>query len=368
MPVIEKRQPTVSRKGSSLVATTWLLSCMALGCLALSGLFGGQLGSRSDTSLVKPSAVAAVASAVSDSPYVTKSIRDIRIGERVLAHNPEVTDLERRQAIEPNSSWRHLQLEMKKADDSVLKIELLRPHEWVVSHNAYAGTTIHLDLEEMGASGPARVVNIGRAPPIARGSGEVVTGTFSHSAGNVINLYVDGLDHPIGTTDNHPFWSEDRQAFIPAGDLQTGERLRTENGNLLAVTASTPRVADAVFNLEVNTEHVYFVSRSGLLVHNTYYSDTGEAVLGHFPGYLQKAEAKGASFFDLGDAWDSMTDAQRLAANQNFLDTVAAKGDQIFLSVPKRDIRPDSWLEWETDYLTESLGYQWINQWSLVPQ
>ena len=37
--------------------------------------------------------------------------------------------------------------------------------EWPV------GTTIHLDLEEMGASGPARVVNIGRAPAFAQGSG-----------------------------------------------------------------------------------------------------------------------------------------------------------------------------------------------------
>ena len=303
MPVIEKRQPTVSRKGSSLLATTWLLSCIALGCLALSGLFGGQADRSSDTNLVKPSALTAVASEVSDSPYVTKSIRDIRIGERVLAHSPEVTEQERRQAIEPDSSWQHLQLEMKKADDSILKIELLRPREWVVSHNAYAGTTIHLDLEEMGASGPARVVNIGRAPPIARGSGEVVTGTFSHSAGNVINLYVDGLDHPIGTTDNHPFWSEDRQAFIPAGDLQSGERLRTENGNLLAVIISSPSAADAVFNLEVNTEHVYFASRAGLLVHNSYLNDAAGSAAAPFAGQIGSCSNCADAVLDaVGDA------------------------------------------------------------------
>jgi len=132
------------------------------------------------------------------------------------------------------------------------------------------GTTIHLDLEEMGASGPARVVNIGRAPAFAQGSGQIVTGTFSHSAGNVINLYIDGLDKPIGTTDNHPFWSEDRQVFVPAGKLQNGEILRTANGQLLAVNASSPRAADAVFNLEVNNEHVYFVSAAGILVLNNY--------------------------------------------------------------------------------------------------
>jgi len=194
----------------------------------------------------------------------------------VLAHNPEVTDLERRQAVEPDSSWRHVHLEMTKADDSVLKIELLRPRDWVVSHHAYAGTTIHLDLEEMGASGPARVVNIGRAPPLANGSGQVVTGTFSHSAGNVINLYIDGLEQPIGTTDNHPFWSEDRREFVPAGELQNGENLRTLSGRLATVTGTRARTAFvAVHNLEVNQEHVYHVTGEGILTHNQYLTRFG---------------------------------------------------------------------------------------------
>jgi len=113
---------------------------------------------------------------------------------------------------------------------------------------------------------------IGPAPPLADGPGQIVTGTFAHSAANVINLYVDGLHEPIGTTDNHPFWSEDRQAFVPAGDLKSGERLRTQDGQLLALTASRPRAADAVFNLEVNIEHVYYVGIQGLLVHNSYSS------------------------------------------------------------------------------------------------
>jgi len=287
------RNSVSQRRGSSTLATVWLM-----GCLAVSGLFGWRFLSNENSTPPDRVVAAAPVSTTQQSTYVTKSIQDIRIGERVLAHNPEVTDLERRQAIEADSSWRHLQLEMKKADDSVLKIELLRPSEWVVSHNAYAGTTIHLDLEEMGASGPARVVNIGRAPPLAKGPGQIVTGTFSHSAGNVINLYVDGLDKPIGTTDNHPFWSEDRQAFIPAGDLQSGEHLRTEDGNILAVTASTPRVADAVFNLEVNVEHVYFVHSAGILVHNSYM--TGDQIA--LKELVSEASLGGRRALDADDA------------------------------------------------------------------
>ena len=150
-----------------------------------------------------------------------------------------------------------------------LKIELLRPRAWLAANAATLGATIHLDLEEMGASGPARVVHIGPAPPLEAGPGQIVTGTFAHSAANVINLYVEGLDEPIGTTASHPFWCEDRQAFVPAGDLKRGERLRTQDGQLLALTASRPRAAAAVFNLEVNTEHVYYVGIHGLLVHNS---------------------------------------------------------------------------------------------------
>jgi len=206
---------------------------------------------------------------VQRSGLLTRRIADIRPGMRVLADNPEVTQHERQNAIEPDPSWRHLHLEMDKADGTLLKIELLRPRAWLAANAATLGATIHLDLEEMGASGPARVVHIGPAPPLEAGPGQIVTGTFAHSAANVINLYVEGLDEPIGTTASHPFWCEDRQAFVPAGDLKSGERLRTQDGQLLDLTASRPRAAAAVFNLEVNTEHVYYVGIHGLLVHNS---------------------------------------------------------------------------------------------------
>jgi hypothetical protein len=85
----------------------------------------------------------------------------------------------------------------------------------------------------------------------------------------VIDLWVEGLDEPIGCTPNHPFWSEDRQDFVPAAELQLGERLRHRDGTS-RVTAATPRAGKhRVYNLEVHGEHVYRVSGSGVLVHNT---------------------------------------------------------------------------------------------------
>jgi len=94
-------------------------------------------------------------------------------------------------------------------------------------------------------------------------------------------------------------------------------------------------------------------------------TNSGKTVLGHFPGYIDKAKARGASYFDIGDAWDSLTPAQRWAANTHFLDKIAANGDQVLLSLPKTKIRPGSYLADEIQYLIKEKGYRWINQWSL---
>lgn len=104
--------------------------------------------------------------------------------------------------------------------------------------------------------------------------------------------------------------------------------------------------------------------------------NTGKTVLGPYNPesvrYITKAEAKNASYFDLGKHWDDLTDTQRQAANFHFLDKIAAAGDQVYLSVPKQKIVRGTWLAREIEYLTKpisegGLGYKWLNQWSLVP-
>ncbi len=54
------------------------------------------------------------------------------MGDRVLAHNPEVSQSERDTFVEPDwTTWLQLSLAMPKADGSLLEIELLRPESWV---------------------------------------------------------------------------------------------------------------------------------------------------------------------------------------------------------------------------------------------
>jgi hypothetical protein len=159
---------------------------------------------------------------------------------------------------------------MIKPDGKRLDITLLRPLNWISESQADVATTIFLDLPEMGAQGLAQVLNIESCPTIKRGKGNVITGTFHHEAANTIDVHVEGLAKPIGCTGNHPFWSLTRNEFIEAGKLQQGEQLQLHNDQTAKVIQILPRPGpERVHNLEVMNEHVYRVSQSGLLVHNS---------------------------------------------------------------------------------------------------
>jgi hypothetical protein len=85
----------------------------------------------------------------------------------------------------------------------------------------------------------------------------------------VFDLVVEGEAEPIGVTELHPFWSEDRQAYVAAGELRIGERLSGEEGRTPRVLSFTQRAEpEAVYTIEVDGDHCYRVGRQGLLVHN----------------------------------------------------------------------------------------------------
>jgi hypothetical protein len=200
-------------------------------------------------------------------------IQDVQVGERAIGTNPEVTDSERSTFLpDPDpATWRKLTLEMIKSDGKRLDITLLRPLNWISESQADIGTTIFLDLPELGAQGFAKVLSIEPCPSIKRGKGNVITGTFHHEAANTIDLHVEGLSKPIGSTDNHPFWSVTRNEFVEAGKLQPGEELHLYSGQTAKVIQILPRPGpEQVHNLEVLNEHVYRVTHEGVLVHNTY--------------------------------------------------------------------------------------------------
>ncbi|WP_218933514.1 polymorphic toxin-type HINT domain-containing protein [Rubripirellula lacrimiformis] len=260
-----------------------------------------------------------------------------------MAHNPEVGSEEREGWVEPDwSNYLKLSLVMPKDDGSELKMELLRSEDWVRSQLSWlvdeaeaesndlvaqiqllpinapdseferdrlnvplspmrpvfrelllTNATIELqgwqiqsllvemDLPELAITGSAIVTDIQSAPMVKSGQGRVVTATFHHSSGDVIDLTIsDNLDaETIGTTSNHPFWSVDRQEYVQAGRLDKGERVRTYHGDTKRVVSKLARPGpQAVYNMEVHGEHVYYVGDQGLLVHNSQTYDFGGGV------------------------------------------------------------------------------------------
>ncbi|QGJ69330.1 Hypothetical protein PBC10988_10040 [Planctomycetales bacterium 10988] len=218
---------------------------------------------------------------VAKSPTIQATpIEQIRVGQRVPGRNPEVSDLERSRFIDPDPQTRRkLEMRLIKEDGHTLDITLLRSLAWIEQTKAKVGGTVYLEMHELGAVGDAKVLSLEDCPRIAPPPGNVVTGKFAHSTDQpLVDVLVEGLTKPIGCTSNHLFWSETRQDFIEAGQLQPGETVRTLKAGKTKIVSFLPRPpTDKVYNLEVHGEHVYQVAKLGVLVHNTYPSNIPRA-------------------------------------------------------------------------------------------
>ena len=278
-----------TRPGLSL-AGRWLGVCLVLAgvCFGLKGLLPND---------------SAAALPVAAKRAITKPIADIRVGEWVVARNPQVTDEERRlehavDRVVP-ADWRTVSLTMAKADGHRLDITLLRPTAWLEENRVASGETIQLNLPEMDASGPAKVVSIGPCPAVEPRPTEhhrLVTATFAHSSADVLDISVEGQATPIGVTAAHLFWSADRHEFVPASELRAGEHLRASSGELWRIASVLPRGASQpVYNLEVEGEHVYYVSSQHLLVHNNSMVTAQEAPTGNQSPRLSPEPPEGVS-------------------------------------------------------------------------
>jgi hypothetical protein len=83
----------------------------------------------------------------------------------------------------------------------------------------------------------------------------------------------------LTTTASHPFWSETRHAWVDAGQLRTGELLKTSVGTYVQVGAIKSYADEKrTYDLTVEGLHTYYVFAGGtaLLVHNC-----GGSVGGH---------------------------------------------------------------------------------------
>jgi hypothetical protein len=101
----------------------------------------------------------------------------------------------------------------------------------------------------------------------------VNTGRFvTRQVDEIARVEILGADGQIETLEGtaiHPVWSDDRQDWVPLGELDVEETLQAADGVAKVLSIAIISVPVPVYNIEVHGEHVYRAGRLGVLVHNT---------------------------------------------------------------------------------------------------
>jgi RHS repeat-associated protein len=184
-------------------------------------------------------------------------IESVRVGERVAAP----VGISCAETAEPV-----VRIELELVGPIFGRAELLRSGAWLRTEGWTLGARIWLDDPEVGTAA-ARVTSIGSFQPEA-GEGCAVTATVEHdSPSTVLVVLEDG--ETLEATPAHPFFVEELNAFVPAGELRVGwTARRLRGGGLRIASVVEVREPNWVFNLEVDTAHSYGVGSSEVWVHN----------------------------------------------------------------------------------------------------
>jgi hypothetical protein len=145
---------------------------------------------------------------------------------------------------------------------------LLRPLSWINVNRVVVGEPFDLQLGDLGISGTARVTAIRAAPLIRPGYGRVVLATFTHLNAFVTELRLAGAAELLQVTGPHKLYSEDRRGWVRVDDLNVGERLRSANGPLAIESITDLSGIHRVYNLEVESEHMFLVGPQAVWAHN----------------------------------------------------------------------------------------------------
>jgi len=209
--------------------------------------------------------------------YRTKNIEDIRVGDRVLADNPDVESPSETQVS--TATWRKLRLRAEERwDDGTLddiNVETLQPPEWIDAVGARVGASVPLpfDLVEMGLPEDlrGRVESNEPCPAIRSGPGRVVLTTLNHLNRYVLEVSAraeNGTTEIIRPTGFHKFYRPTNHSWVSAADLRPGDTLKGTKAPVTVVSNRRVQGTHRVFNMTVEAEHVFRVSRLGALVHN----------------------------------------------------------------------------------------------------
>ena len=195
-------------------------------------------------------------------------IEAVQLGDRVVTS--DCTHAQDSSTEVDPATWHLVRLRMPNPDGSKDELEMsfLRSDEWMASEHCEVGSEIWLQMSELGIAGWARVEAIEPCPAVEAGAGRVVTGTVTHLNGFVLRLHFAGTDETLSPTATHRLYSETRHEWVSAGELQAGEMLKTHGGTVRIASVEHLPGIHRVYNIEVETDHRYFVGNAEILSHN----------------------------------------------------------------------------------------------------
>jgi RHS repeat-associated protein len=196
-------------------------------------------------------------------------IEKVQLGDRVYTSG---SGEQQESATEINpAQWHLVRLRMPNPDGSKDELEMsfLRSNQWLASENCQVSGDVWLSLPELGISGVATVEAIDACPSLKTGTGRIVTGTITHLNGFVLTLHFDGTNEILSPTATHRLYSESRDAWVVASDLQPGELLKTRSGVIRIASIEHLPGVHRVYNIEVEDDHRYFAGSQEILSHNS---------------------------------------------------------------------------------------------------
>jgi hypothetical protein len=275
--------------GGAVKATAKALDKIADGAKVVDKLRDVASAAKSVNKALGPCGLCFMPGTEVSTPDGPVKIEELRVGDKVTTTNVAKDKPDGWTEVDPKR-WRVVKLLMPdpKGSEDVYELELLRSLKWIREVGAAPRRWIEIGLPEIGLTGLAKAVAITACPKIKVGPGRVVLMTVTHLDQGVMEIEFAGLKNALEPTASHPLFSEDRNDWVAAGQLRVGERIRTKAETARIEAIRWKRGEHRVYNIEVEADHSYFVSRLELLSHNS--GACGASKGGTLIRFGQKAE------------------------------------------------------------------------------
>ncbi|WP_170266781.1 RHS repeat-associated core domain-containing protein [Brevifollis gellanilyticus] len=199
-----------------------------------------------------------------------QAIETVHVGMRACTPD-SISSGQTSTQVDP-ASWREFRVQFRDAEsgeNDIWNVTLLRPMQWLQENSRKEGRQVWIKFDELKAEGWADVVEILPCPTLHGGKGRVITGTVTHQ-NNIVRSLTLSSGETLGVTAPHRMFSAERNDWVPVSELRTGEMLRTDKGTVSVAAVTANPGIHQVYNVEVESEHCYFVGETHTLTHNTY--------------------------------------------------------------------------------------------------